>query len=389
MKISLKKYLLYSSVFAIFTEAFFFHFIIDWKLLYLIIFVNYVLLFKIKKITINKYFALLLLGLFCHGILANIIIGIPPNYLIAQLLGILVIGNYYYNLIPIFEKEEIIDLYLKICLIVAIIGYIMLTFDLQAYDDRLHSIFKEPAHYVVVVLPACYYYFKKKEYFLFLILFVSLILSKSSLGYIGCAFIFIIPYFTFKKMLFLIITIPIVGVMGFWTYENNENFKMRIDDTVSSINSIHYGKFRSDTNISSYALMSNLFIAKSNFVEHPLGSGLGSHTYVHKKIYSKNMTPPKYIKTLKLQDINSSDANSLFIRMFSELGLLGLILIVFVLYKFSICFKYDDLIIAQGIFIYILLKLIRDGHYFSPEIYFFIWLLYYSLKDKKDQYKLS
>ena len=102
LKISLKKYLLYSSVFAIFTEAFFFHFIIDWKLLYLIIFVNYVLLFKIKKITINKYFALLLLGLFCHGILANIIIGIPPNYLIAQLLGILVIGNYYYNLILLY-----------------------------------------------------------------------------------------------------------------------------------------------------------------------------------------------------------------------------------------------------------------------------------------------
>ena len=37
MKIDLKKYLLYSSVFAIFTEAFFIHFIIDWKLLYLII----------------------------------------------------------------------------------------------------------------------------------------------------------------------------------------------------------------------------------------------------------------------------------------------------------------------------------------------------------------
>ena len=56
MKINIKNYLLYSSVFAIFTEAFFFNLIIDWKLLYLIILVNYFLLFRIKKIALNNIF---------------------------------------------------------------------------------------------------------------------------------------------------------------------------------------------------------------------------------------------------------------------------------------------------------------------------------------------
>lgn len=383
MKISLKKYLLYTSVFAIFTESFFFHFIIDWKLLYFLIFTNYILLLKIKKISINKYFALLLIGVFFHGIITNSVIGIPPNYLIAQLLGILVVSSYYYNLISIYKKEEVIDTYLKICLLVAIIGYVMFLFNLQTYEGQLHSIFKEPAHYVVVILPACYYYFKNKQYFLFLILFCSLILSKSSLGYIGAALIFIIPYLTIRKTLFLVFTLPFITYVGFLTYENNENFKLRIDDTLSSINSINNGSFKSNTNVSSYALMSNLFVAKSNFSDHPLGSGLGSHVYMHKRLYLKKMTPPKYIKILKLQDINASDANSLFLRLFSELGIFGVFLVLFILYKYSSCFKYNDLIIAQGIFIYLILKLIRDGHYFSPEIFFFIWLLYYSLKDKK------
>ena len=142
MKISLKKYLLFSSVFAIFTESFFFHFIIDWKLLYLIIFVNYILLLQIKKISINKYFAVFIFALFVHGFLANIIIGIPPNYMISQLLGILVVSTFYYNLIPIYKKEDIIDSFLKICVIITIVGYLMFMFNLQKYEDQLHSIFK-------------------------------------------------------------------------------------------------------------------------------------------------------------------------------------------------------------------------------------------------------
>lgn len=36
----------------------------------------------------------------------------------------------------------------------------------------------------------------------------------------------------------------------------------------------------------------------------------------------------------------------------------------------------------QGIIIYLILKLIRDGHYFPPEFYFFVFILYLSLKDK-------
>jgi len=182
--------------------------------------------------------------------------------------------------------------------------------------------------------------------------------------------------------MFLIAIIPILVFIGKLSYENSEDLKIRVDDTFDSLLAINTGKFKPDTNVSSYAILSNFFVAKSNFTDHPFGSGLGSHTFMHKSIYLKQMNPPAYIKTLKLEDINSSDANSLFLRLFSELGIFGLfIAILLIFYGFKSFGDNKDLIISQGIFIYILLKLIRDGHYFSPEIYFFIWIMYYNRKE--------
>ena len=35
-------------------------------------------------------------------------------------------------------------------------------------------------------------------------------------------------------------------------------------------------------------------------------------------------------------------------------------------------------------FIYLLLKLFRDGHYFPPELFFFIWMIYYTMRNKRE-----
>ena len=176
--------------------------------------------------------------------------------------------------------------------------------------------------------------------------------------------------------------IPFVTSVFYIIYQQNVLFKIRVDDTYKSFNAINNGKFQGQTNVSSYALMSNLFVAKCNVIDHPLGSGLGSHYYMHTKIYSKEIEPPVYVKTLKLDKINAPDANSLFIRMVSDLGLFGLILIFGLMYLALHSFSFKDLYFAQGIVLYLLLKLFRDGHYFPPEFYFFIWILYFSLKDK-------
>lgn len=382
MRISIKKYLLYSSVFAIFTEAFFFNLIIDWKLLYLIVIVNYFLLLRIKALKFNIYFVGIILGIFIHALIANSIIGVPYNYMLAQIIGISILGTYYYNFIPLYEPKEIIQVYTKMCVYVAIIGYVFYFLNINLNDGRLQSIFKEPAHYVIVIIPACYYFLKEKKYLLFGILFGTLILSNSSLGYIGCALMFIVPNISWRRVMYLLASVPIVIGVLYYVYQEYPFFKMRIEETYESMNVINTGKFREYTNLSSYALISNLNIAKQNIEDHPLGSGIGSHVYMHTSVYLKNIRPPEYLRFQKKHDINASDANSLFTRMVSELGIFGFLLIVTLLYLAAKVFSYKEMALAQGIFIYILLKLFRDGHYFPPELFFFIWLFYYDYRNR-------
>ena len=351
-------------------------------MLYLIIITNYFLLIRIKKILFNKYFFLLIIGLLLHGLIVNIVIGVPPNFMLAQVIGITIVGTYYYNFVSLYQTSEIIDTYIKMAFWVAVIGYPLYFFGLQIGnpgEERFCSFFKEPAHYVIVVLPACYYYLKTNNYLRFAIIFVTLILSSSSLGYIGCGLLFLLPNLTLKRIGYFFVVLPILIVTFYHIYSTYPFFKMRVDDTYKSYSAVFNGKFKEETNLSSYALMSNLYVAKSNVVDHPFGSGIGSHIYMHKNVYLSKMRPPKYLVTQNLQATNSTDANSMFTRVISEMGIIGFIIIVILMYYAFGAFASNKLFFAQGIVIYLLLKLFRDGHYFAPEFYFFVWLLYFTM----------
>lgn len=381
MKINLKKYLLYSSVFAVFSEALFIRFIIDLKLFYLIVLVNYFILFKINAVSLNKYILFGISFVFLHAVFFYGLIGIPPNFMLSQIIGITITSTFFYNLLKLYKKEEIINLYTRFSLIVAIVGYPLyfLGINLNVNKDlRFSSLLTEPAHYAIVVIPACYYLLKTKKYYSFLIIFISLILSESSIAYAGCALMFTLPYLTVNRLKYAFAIIPFVALTLYSVYNSNEKVKMRFDDTYESLKVIHTGKFHEKTNLSTYALLSNLYIAKSNFIEHPFGSGIGSHYYMYTEKYYKYMRAPSFIKTLKLDKINSKDAASLFIRLFSEFGIFGIITVGFVLFYIIKSFQNDSLIFEQGVGIYFLLKLFRDGHYFPPEFFFFTILFYFS-----------
>lgn len=383
MKLNLDKYLLYSSVFAIFSEGFFFNFIIDWKLLYLIIFINYFLIIKYKTLRVHKAFLIVVASLFAHAILCYTIIQIPPNYFISQLLGITITGLYFYNFFLVAELSKVTKLYLSLSFYIAILGLIFYFLKLNpfAYFDnefRLMSIFKEPAHFVVVILPACYFFLRSKLFLKFFVLFISIILSESSLGYIGCGMMFIFPFFNLKKFKYLLVAVPLVLTVFFYTYKNFESFQMRVDDSMDNLTVLKNGKFDESTNLSSYVMLTNLYIAKQNIIEHPLGSGIGSHHYMFTTRYHKTMRPPNYINKLGHKFDNSFDANSLFTRISSEFGIIGIICVIFFLIRsFNLSFSNSNFIL-QGILIYFLLKLFRDGTYFPPELFFFIWMFYFT-----------
>jgi len=375
----INKFLKYSSIAAIFSEAISFHYIIDLKLFYIIIIVNTLILIWIKAIKINIYHLFLIIFITIHGFFGTLLFRYPIQSLIAQIIGISVSSIYFYNLFKHIGYQSLFKSYSYFSLYISIIGLFMFFTGITLWDaNRLHGLLNEPSRYVILVLPALYYFFKHKNYLLFLILLCSIILAQSSIGYIGILLLIILPNLkirTIKKLWFLL---PL-SIVFLWFLSKNENFQIRYNQTLDAISVFKTKKFDERLNISSYALLSNAFIAFNNFTDHPFGTGLGSYKTAYDR-YITQLQKPSYIIKLGQDDINREDANSLFLRMLSDLGVFGLLIIGYFIF---LCFKSFNLsskesIIAQSLVIYFLLKLLRQGHYFPQEFYFFLWAFIFS-----------
>jgi hypothetical protein len=384
----LDKYILFSSVFALFTESFTFHYIIDWKLFYVIIFTNLILLGTRKKLTIHQNIIYVFLFFIVHGIVFYIWYQNPIKSLIAQLLGIGVSSVYYYNFLKHYGVKLVFNIYLKLTLVLAVLAIFMFYFGIHVFIyNRLNGILTEPAHYVAIALPATYVFFREKQYLKLTVLLVTVFLAKSSIGYIGLALIIILPLLKAKYLAKYLWAVGIVlGISGYYIStqwnkpidENESNVLVRrLKETKESLNAVYTGKFEEHTNLSSYAFLSNTFITRKVLIEKPLGAGLGSYPHEYDKYYSE-LKPPPYLVTLKQSKINRTDANSLFLRLVADLGIFAFLFILFFVYRSNKLFKNDQKIIQQSTFFYLVLKLLREGHYFPPEFYFFLFIF---LKD--------
>ena len=197
----LDKYIIYSSVFALFTEAFSFHLVIDIKLYYVILISNFFFLAKSRKITIHKNLIFLLGFFILHGIVNYLWLSNPIKSLIAQLLGISISSIYYHNLIKFFNTKKLFAVYLDFAFYIAVLALPMFYLNINSYSIRLNGLLSEPAHYAAIMLPATYYFLKNKNYIRFSILLVTIFLSKSSIGFIGLALIIIVPLIKVKYFL--------------------------------------------------------------------------------------------------------------------------------------------------------------------------------------------
>jgi len=378
----MRKYIIYSTLFSVFSEAFLINYIIDLKLFYLIVFLNLLLISFYFPIKFSKNMLLILSLIFGFGIITIVLGTNSFSRLISQFLGIFIISYYYYSF---FENGGMsVDYYFKLysqfAYYLSVIGLFVFFSNLLFYMEIIpvKSVMLEPAHYCTVVLPACYYWFKNRSkergLLKFFIIVLSIILSFSSLGILGILLgVFLVP----RKINILKLILPTVaGVAAFILLLNFvPSFSMRVKDTVDSF----INRDLSNANLSSYALISNLFVATESFKHNPIiGGGLGSHVISHQRIISTVEGTDNFGDMI---DLNAQDANSLFIRVVSELGLFGVFLVVGFIYKFYTVADEDYKIVSRSILIYFFCKLLREGHYFSPEMYFFIFAYWYNNKN--------
>ncbi|MCX6113064.1 MAG: O-antigen ligase family protein, partial [Proteobacteria bacterium] len=357
---------------------------IDLKFFYLIIIVNSMILLAFYNIKINRDHIFILSLLFMSGLWGLLRETTSFYNFFAQFIGISIISLYYYAFFKVqkINAETIFKIYAKASFYVCIYGFFDFIYGRIILGNdwyRLKSVMMEPAHFATLVMPAFYYYLvrtienKRINVYLVIIL-TAIVLSNSSVGYIGilCSFFLVIKKINIRSA-FIVFTTILVFFLLF--YNLSPEFKMRLDDSVSAFKVYEL----KGENISTFALFSNLFIAKTSLSNDPfLGGGLGSHvvSYFNNIHFLPGLrSSTEYISKIGL---NARDANSLLIRILSELGILGFLFTMIFIFKFFI--KKD--IISRAIVVYFILKLLREGHYFSPEMYFFVMLYYFNYKQK-------
>ena len=189
--------------------------------------------------------------------------------------------------------------------------------------------------------------------------------------------------------------IILIGVFSAYQYvqKNMYEFRTKINQTYEAFTKTKITPFILDQmNSTTFALYSNFKIAQMSFERNQLlASGLGSHAKNYDLMFTKQFDA-KYLE--RFGELNKYDANSLFIRLLSETGLLGLGMFFLFVFKFRLKRKHlaiseiaNFAIINHGILILFIVRLVRTGNYIGNGFFFFFFLYYYTHKQVKDYYK--
>jgi hypothetical protein len=325
-----------------------------------------------------------------------------------QVLGILITGSAYYLLIKInnYEINRLFRIYLQIVLIVVVIGifqeFSFLVGFKSGYDYRwliekwgvaqttggllrVNSIFMEPSHLAISMTPALFvsleailrnnsFYLSKKASILIIICYI---LTFSVVAYIAILIsICILTYSKIKNFKYILSIVLIITIFSYIAYRYMPEISMRVDDAIGVITGSKQ-VIRSHATV--YAYVSNAFVAFKSFMSNPLfGRGLGSHPISYDEFICRGVSNVFW----RASGINQADGNSLFLRLISETGLFGIVVVFYFIFKFRL--KRGDnknlQILSNAIFVLFVVQLIRQGHYFYNGLFFFVWMYYFTYK---------
>lgn len=346
--------------------------------------------------------------IFATGLFITLYRNILGFEYLKQVFGIVFTSLAYYNALHVlkFDIKKIFSYYLLFAFWVGLHGVID---NLLHYAGvhltpinsagpglyREYGIMGEPFYLAIALTPAVVYYLCyfnstwRNAKFRFLTIIVCYLLTYSSIAVLGFALgvfssLYINDFLNTRKsrvILLPLVVAPVIFLVGFLV-DNISLINARFYDTTSlflsgEIQTKEAGK----SNASTFALYSNYAIARDSFIESPLfGSGLGSHPLIYKETFLKYF-PSNYLLIFGAQ--NQQDANSKFLRLMSETGLVGLILFMYAVIKFfapkqkMITPALKELgAINYSIFVYIVLCLVRNGNYINIGFFLFFFIYY-------------
>ena len=308
--------------------------------------------------------------------------------------GVLSITSYKYVFHYRNRLEDIFSMFLYMSIIIALIAIIqqigwlfkipwLYDFGYLGINNYVHnigsiirstSVASEAAHLGYMLVPSFFVAFgslltKKIPFYLTFykrwIIILGIMSSLSVIAYFSM-FVIIMYFFIFgkinlwKKINISMLLTPIIILVVVLNAGNVASRITRMTTTTFEVNS---------SSLSQWGLISNLYVAYSSLVNNPLGTGIQTHEYNHEK-YFDNLS---FLGTIR---INPIDANSLILRMISEFGIIGIIIIIGFYFLFRIKNKryiYELYMFLNTIaFLFIYLYAIRNGAYLDPILWFFI-----------------
>lgn len=358
------------------------------------------LIFK-NEFKINKKVGLLLMYIFISSIVAIVMYEYKFNKMIQQMSVITIIILSYWIFFLKYGVVKIWNKYLKMCKLFCLIGIVQWViyylFDINIFQRKyffwgiksnsilyegilyFSSMSGEPGNYAQVVMPAVFYLIEKSlkvkkikvQDLIFIISYICTFTAIAFMGFILYVFfkvIVLIKNKEIKKFFYGIGTFLII-LPVFIKIFNIGMIKIKIFETSNYILNLMDVDLNK-VNLSTIALFSNLkaAILSRHFI---FGNGLGTI----QQVYYKYLVNENYF----FYGLNSKDGYSMVVRIFTEFGLVGFLIIIYILIRNFFYCKKNFLLstINFSIMIGISSYLIRGGSYYMyGSILFYIFLIF-------------
>lgn len=370
----LRPFLLYSTIFGLFSGNLYLKVGFDLLLIYPLIALNLLLFALISGYALNRGLLLFYLYLGVTGAFGVANGTSSVSRVLSQFGGIALMSFYHYNFLRLqrFDFLRLFHLYSTVAFWVTCASLISfpIRYFLHLGYVAVYWPMQEPQHFVAVMFPAAFYFWYRAAQFnqdmrKATIFVVALLFGYSSTGFLGM--LLSVAFLTRKIQKRLVIIVPLIAALAVGLYFSVENFRDRVNSFTTIVQSGDIGEV---STLSAYIYFTNAFVTYEVVSRDPvLGNGLGSHFISHDRYLGADVRQHEFSEFSKE---NAADANSMFLRILSEQGLLGLGLAIWFLVRYFPKGASEPAFIARGIFIYCLLILLREGHYFRPEFYFFL-----------------
>jgi hypothetical protein len=254
---------------------------------------------------------------------------------------------------------------------------------------RVLSIASEPAHFATFLLPGAYLALlvlhgranalRLKSRLIALVVITALFLTFSVVGYIGFALALLFAQRAATRKWWqggMVVAMGILVLAGWLLSTTLPIYTGKLVTFWEAGSSPGSYEFTT-SDLSGFALISNALVAKSALID---SYGLGTGLNTHERNYDRYLS--SYFSTSDvLLELNKDDAASLYVRIASELGLPGLVVLVWFLAKYRLrasAVESPYSIINTMSLIFLFVYMARTGSYLNISLWFFAALYYYS-----------